>query len=158
MDILVATGCHEDGGMPVEATGTIVKTALMGDEVSITVLAAGGIVNEAMAKASACVGAEGAYAVTRFVMSNECRAAQATKEDILNTEADDLDRADGGGRLSQVALQTAQGGQGSCHREPEGQSQALYRQLIRGYAQGRHGGGHQYLVQRCQPDQEHRFL
>lgn len=90
VDILVATGCDEGGGMPVEATGTMVKTALMADAVSIPVLAAGGIVNEAMAKASACVGAEGAYAGTRFVLSRECRAAQVTKEDILNTGADDL--------------------------------------------------------------------
>ncbi len=90
VDILVATGCDEGGGMPVEATGTMVKTALMADAVSIPVLAAGGIVNEAMARASACVGAEGAYAGTRFVLSKECRAAQATKDDILNTGADDL--------------------------------------------------------------------
>ena len=90
VDILVATGCDEGGGMPVEATGTMVKTALMSEAVSIPVLAAGGIVNEAMARASACVGAEGAYAGTRFVLSKECRAAQATKEDILNTGADDL--------------------------------------------------------------------
>jgi enoyl-[acyl-carrier protein] reductase II len=90
VDILVATGCDEGGGMPVEVTGTIVKTALIADAVSIPVLAAGGIVNEAMAKASACVGAEGAYAGTRFVMSKECRAAQATKDDILATGADDL--------------------------------------------------------------------
>ena len=90
VDILVATGCDEGGGMPVEATGTMVKTALIAEAVSIPVLAAGGIVNEAMAKASACVGAEGAYAGTRFVLSKECRAAQATKEDVLNTGADDL--------------------------------------------------------------------
>ena len=90
VDILVATGCDEGGGMPVEATGTIVKTALIADAVSIPVLAAGGIVNEATAKASACVGAEGAYAGTRFVMSKECRAAQSTKDDILATGADDL--------------------------------------------------------------------
>ncbi len=90
VDILVATGCDEGGGMPVESTGTIVKTALIADAVNIPVLAAGGIVNETMAKASACVGAEGAYVGTRFVLSKECRAAQATKEDILNTGADDL--------------------------------------------------------------------
>lgn len=90
VDILVATGCDEGGGMPVEVTGTIVKTALIADAVSIPVLAAGGIVNEAMAKASACMGAEGAYAGTRFILSKECRAAQATKDDILATGADDL--------------------------------------------------------------------
>ncbi len=90
VDILVATGCDEGGGMPVEATGTMVKTALMAQAVGIPVLAAGGIVNGAMARASACVGAEGAYAGTRFILSRECRAALATKEDVLNTGADDL--------------------------------------------------------------------
>lgn len=90
VDILVATGCDEGGGMPVEETGTIVKTAIIADAVSIPVLAAGGIVNEALARASACVGAEGVYAGTRFVMSKECRAALEIKEDILNTGADDL--------------------------------------------------------------------
>ena len=90
VDIIVATGCDEGGGMPVESTGTIVKTALIADAVSIPVLAAGGIVNEAMAKASACAGAEGAYVGTRFVLSKECRAAQATKDDNLTTGADDL--------------------------------------------------------------------
>lgn len=90
VDILVATGCDEGGGMPLEATGTMVKTALIAGAVNIPVLAAGGIVNEAMAKASACVGAEGAYAGTRFVLSEECRAAKATKDDILNTGADEL--------------------------------------------------------------------
>lgn len=90
VDILVATGCDEGGGMPVEETGTIVKTAILADAVNIPVLAAGGIVNEALARASACVGAEGAYAGTRFILSRECRAAQAVKEDILRTEADEL--------------------------------------------------------------------
>lgn len=74
----------------MEATGTMVKTAIIAEAVSIPVLAAGGIVNEAMAKASACVGAEGAYAGTRFLLSRECRAAQATKEDVLSTGADEL--------------------------------------------------------------------
>lgn len=90
VDVLVATGCDEGGGMPVEVTGTMVKTALLADAVKIPVLAAGGIVNKAMAKASACVGAEGAFVGTRFILSKECRAAQETKEDILRTGADDL--------------------------------------------------------------------
>ncbi len=89
VDILVATGCDEGGGMPIEETGTIVKTAIIADAVTIPVLAAGGIVNEAMARASACVGAEGAYVGTRFILSKECRAAMAVKEDILATKADE---------------------------------------------------------------------
>jgi enoyl-[acyl-carrier protein] reductase II len=90
VDVLVATGCDEGGGMPVEETGTQVKTAILADAVNIPVVAAGGVVNGAMARATACVGAEGAYVGTRFIVSTECRAALATKEDILNTGADDL--------------------------------------------------------------------
>ncbi len=88
-DIIVATGCDEGGGMPVMDTGTIVMTAIIAAAVNVPVLAAGGIVNEALAKASACVGAEGVYAGTRFVLSRECRADIAVKEDILATKADD---------------------------------------------------------------------
>lgn len=90
VDVLVATGCDEGGGMPVEETGTLVKTAILAEAVSIPVVAAGGVVNGAMARATACVGAEGAYVGTRFIVSKECRAALATKEDIINTSADDL--------------------------------------------------------------------
>ena len=90
VDVLVATGCDEGGGMPVEETGTLVKTAILAEAVSIPVVAAGGVVNGAMARATACVGAEGAYVGTRFIVSKECRAALATKEDILATGADDL--------------------------------------------------------------------
>jgi len=53
------------------------------------VLAAGGIVNEKMARAAQVVGAEGVLVGTRFILSNECRAANVVKEDILNTHPDD---------------------------------------------------------------------
>lgn len=88
-DILVATGCDEGGGMPGHSTGTISMVALVADAVKIPVLAAGGIVNEKMAKASAVVGAEGAFVGTRFILSTECRAAQSVKDDILSTHPDD---------------------------------------------------------------------
>lgn len=88
-DILVATGCDEGGGMPGHSTGTLSMLALMTDAVKVPVLAAGGIVNEKIAKACAIVGAEGAFVGTRFILSTECRAAQSVKDDILATHPDD---------------------------------------------------------------------
>ena len=64
--------------------------ALLADAVGVPVLAAGGIINERFARASAVLGAEGAFAGTRFILSQECRAAEATKRDLLETPADDL--------------------------------------------------------------------
>lgn len=89
VDIIVATGCDEGGSMPMLSTGTTAATALLSDAVNIPVLAAGGIVNEKMARAAHVVGAEGVFVGTRFILSNECRAANVVKEDILNTHADD---------------------------------------------------------------------
>lgn len=88
-DIIVATGCDEGGTMPIIPTGTTSIVALISEHVNIPVLAAGGIVNEKMAKAAAVVGAEGAFVGTRFILSKECRAAQNVKEDIMQTHPDD---------------------------------------------------------------------
>ncbi|ORX85025.1 2-nitropropane dioxygenase-like enzyme [Anaeromyces robustus] len=88
-DIIVATGCDEGGSMPSLSTGTISAVALLSDAVKVPVLAAGGIINEKMAKAAAIVGAEGAYVGTRFILSKECPAHDAIKKDILNTHPDD---------------------------------------------------------------------
>lgn len=89
-DIIVATGCDEGGCMPGLSTGTTAITALLSDAVRIPVLAAGGIVNEKLAKAAQVVGAEGVFVGTRFILSKECRAAEATKKDIMDTHPDDF--------------------------------------------------------------------
>ncbi len=89
-DIIVATGCDEGGCMPYLSTGTTAITALLSEAVSIPVVAAGGMVNEKMAMAAKVVGAEGVFAGTRFILSKECRAADATKQDIMNTHPDDF--------------------------------------------------------------------
>ncbi|OUM60297.1 hypothetical protein PIROE2DRAFT_13950 [Piromyces sp. E2] len=88
-DIIVATGCDEGGTMPYLSTGTFSQVALLSDAVKVPVLAAGGIVNEKMAKASAIVGAEGAFVGTRFMLSKENPMSQIAKDDILNTHPDD---------------------------------------------------------------------
>ena len=89
-DIIVATGCDEGGCMPSLSTGTTAITALLSENVGIPVLAAGGIVNEKLAKAAQIVGAEGVFVGTRFILSKECRAADATKKDIMDTHPDDF--------------------------------------------------------------------
>lgn len=90
VDILVATGCDEGGCMPSLTTGTTAATAILSEVVSIPVLAAGGIVNEKMAMAAKVVGAEGVFVGTRFILSKECRAADVTKKDIMDTHPDDF--------------------------------------------------------------------
>jgi enoyl-[acyl-carrier protein] reductase II len=90
VDIIVATGCDEGGCMPSGSTGTMAEIALLADAVSVPVLAAGGIINEKFARASAILGAEGAFAGTRFTLSKECRAAEATKQNLLETPQDDF--------------------------------------------------------------------
>jgi len=88
-DIVVATGCDEGGTMPRLSTGTFSQVALLSEAVKVPVLAAGGIVNEKMAKASAVVGAEGAFVGTRFILSEENPTNQKIKEDLLKTHPDD---------------------------------------------------------------------
>lgn len=89
-DIIAATGCDEGGCMPHLSTGTTAAVALLADAVNIPVIAAGGVVNEKLAKATHVVGAEGALVGTRFILSKECRAADATKKDIMDTHPDDF--------------------------------------------------------------------
>ncbi|ORX58357.1 2-nitropropane dioxygenase-like enzyme [Piromyces finnis] len=89
-DIIVATGCDEGGTMPRLSTGTLSAVALLSDAVKVPVLAAGGIINEKLAKATAIVGAEGAFVGTRFILSEENPASMVAKKDILKTHPDDL--------------------------------------------------------------------
>jgi len=90
VDIIVATGCDEGGCMPISSNGTLSITALIANAVKIPVMAAGGIINEKFAKATALVGAEGAYVGTRFILSKENPAADIAKKDILKTHPDDF--------------------------------------------------------------------
>lgn len=88
-DVIVATGCDEGGVMPMSATGTMAMVALMADAVDVPVLAAGGIIDGRFARAAAVLGAEGAFVGTRFILSEECRAARAAKDALLATPQDD---------------------------------------------------------------------
>ena len=76
--------------MPGGTTGTAAITALLTANLDVPVLAAGGIVNEALARSAAAVGAEGAFVGSRFILSEECPASPVAKEDLLNSDPDDM--------------------------------------------------------------------
>ncbi|MDQ0222241.1 NAD(P)H-dependent flavin oxidoreductase [Streptococcus moroccensis] len=113
-DILVATGSDEGGGMSSHAVSAFALTALMKEAVTIPVLVAGGVVNQPLAKAAKAVGADGLFVGTRFILSKECRASAATKEDILHTHPDDyivVTQAGGGMQWRSTPHKVAKTGQ-----------------------------------------------
>ena len=90
VDIIVATGYDEGGGMPNRPVGTMTITSVIVDAVSIPVLAAGGIVNRKTVNAAFALGAEGVFCGTRFLLAKESPISDVTKQDILNCNMDDL--------------------------------------------------------------------
>jgi enoyl-[acyl-carrier protein] reductase II len=89
-DIIVATGYDEGGGMPKNPVGTMTITAVIADAVSVPVLAAGGIVNKKTVNAAFALGAEGVFCGTRFLVAEESPISDATKQDIIHTDMEDL--------------------------------------------------------------------
>lgn len=89
-DIVVATGVDEGGCMPGGTTGTISITALLAANLEIPVLAGGGIVTGAIARAAAAAGAEGVFCGSRFILSEECPASPRAKEALLNSDPDEM--------------------------------------------------------------------
>ncbi|MBQ3206285.1 MAG: nitronate monooxygenase, partial [Peptococcaceae bacterium] len=100
-DIIVATGADEGGGVSGSNTvmGTFSVVPMIADAVNIPVMAAGGIVDKRTAKAAKALGAEGVYCGTVFIASKECRAAQACKDQIVNSKASDLLQFKDGGNI-----------------------------------------------------------
>ena len=90
VDIIIISAAMKADACRPGHTGTMMQVALFRNAVDIPVLAAGGIINEKFARASAILGAEGAFAGTRFILSKECRAAETTKQNLLNTPQDDF--------------------------------------------------------------------
>ncbi|MBW4083413.1 nitronate monooxygenase family protein [Paenibacillus sp. S150] len=90
VDIIVATGFDEGGGMPSKSIGTFSIVPIIADSVSIPIMAAGGIVDNRGFKAALALGAEGAYVGTAFMVAEECVTSDACKQDIIDTESTDL--------------------------------------------------------------------
>lgn len=89
-DVIIATGYDEGGWIPQNKIGTFSIVPLIVDAVNIPVMAAGGINDIRGVRAAFALGADGVYIGTRFITSIECPAANATKEDIINSKAEDL--------------------------------------------------------------------
>ncbi|AKG36455.1 NAD(P)H-dependent flavin oxidoreductase [Paenibacillus durus] len=89
-DIIIATGYDEGGWIPQNRIGTFSIVPTIVDAVNIPVLATGGINDIRGVRAAFALGAEGVYVGTRFIVSEECPAADATKQDIIHSKAADL--------------------------------------------------------------------
>ncbi|MFJ7649170.1 NAD(P)H-dependent flavin oxidoreductase [Lysinibacillus sp. NPDC097279] len=89
-DILIATGYDEGGWIPQKAIGTFSIVSTIVDAVNIPVLATGGINDIRAVRAAFALGAEGVYVGTRFIVSEECPAADETKQDIIKSTGTDL--------------------------------------------------------------------
>ncbi|GMA08671.1 diguanylate cyclase [Tetragenococcus halophilus subsp. flandriensis] len=89
-DILIATGYDEGGVLPQNQIGTFSIVPTIVDTVDIPVLAAGGINDIRGVRAAFALGAEGIYVGTRFIVSQECPASIKTKNDIIQSNGEDL--------------------------------------------------------------------
>ncbi len=90
VDILVATGFDEGGTVPDKIIGTFSIVPMISDAVSIPVMAAGGIADVRSVRAALALGAEGVFAGTVFIATEENPAARNVKQLIVDHSASDL--------------------------------------------------------------------
>lgn len=90
-DIIVATGFDEGGTLPATALGTFSVVPLIADAVkNIPVVAAGGITDRRTATAAHALGAEGVFAGSVFISTEESRVPQSVKNKIVDANGLDL--------------------------------------------------------------------
>lgn len=90
-DIIVATGFDEGGTLPGTALGTFSIVPLIADSVvNIPVMAAGGITDSRTAKAAHALGAEGVFAGSVFIGTEESRVPKSVKDKIIDSNGLDL--------------------------------------------------------------------
>ncbi|MHA3955454.1 nitronate monooxygenase [Salmonella enterica subsp. enterica serovar Infantis] len=90
-NIIVATGFDEGGTLPGTALGTFSIVPLIADSVkSVPVMAAGGITDSRTARAAHALGAEGVFAGSVFIGTEESRVPQSVKDKIINANGLDL--------------------------------------------------------------------
>jgi enoyl-[acyl-carrier protein] reductase II len=89
-DIIVATGFDEGGTLPATALGTFSIVPLIADAVKhVPVMAAGGITDNRTARAAHAL-AEGVFAGSVFISTEESRVPQGVKEKIVAANGLDL--------------------------------------------------------------------
>lgn len=90
-DIIVATGFDEGGTLPGKVLGTFSIVPLIADAVkNIPVMAAGGITDHRTARAAHALGAEGVFAGSVFISTEESRVPQLVKDKIIAANGLDL--------------------------------------------------------------------
>lgn len=88
---IVLTGFDEGGTLPGTALGTFSIVPLIADSVqSVPVMAAGGIADSRTARAAHALGAEGVFAGSVFIGTEESRVPQSVKDKIINANGLDL--------------------------------------------------------------------
>lgn len=90
-DIIVATGFDEGGTLPGNVLGTFSIVPMIADAVvNVPILVAGGIVDKRTARAAQALGAEGVFAGSVFISTEESRVPQSIKEKIVAANGLDL--------------------------------------------------------------------
>ncbi|MBP3852533.1 MAG: nitronate monooxygenase, partial [Erysipelotrichaceae bacterium] len=91
-DIVIYTGCEAGGHASDYNISLISGFPAVRKAIDAPLMAAGGIADEASAKAVAAMGAEGIYAGTRFIMTKENPTADSVKQILAQANAEDLVR------------------------------------------------------------------
>ena len=89
-DIIVVTGFDEGGTLPGTALGTFSIVPLIADSTALPVMAAGGISDRRTAKAALALGAEGLFAGSLFLSTQESRMHADVKQQLVQANGLDL--------------------------------------------------------------------
>lgn len=91
VDAIIATGFDEGGTVPTKVVGTFAVIPMVVDAAEgVPVIAAGGVTDERTAKAAFDLGAEGIYAGTAFLATEESPMADNIKQKMIDTTAEDM--------------------------------------------------------------------
>ncbi|MCR5371163.1 MAG: nitronate monooxygenase [Clostridium sp.] len=91
-DILIYTGVEAGGHASDYNVSLMSGFPAVRAAIDAPLMAAGGITEETAAKAAAAMGAEGIYAGTRFLVTEENPMAESVKQTLIETRAEDLIR------------------------------------------------------------------
>lgn len=83
IDAIIAVGFEGGGHLSAYRIPTFTLIPLIADNLSIPVIAGGGIVDNRGVEAALCLGAEGVYLGTRFIASTECPVCPSCKQAII---------------------------------------------------------------------------
>ena len=91
-DILIYTGVEAGGHASDYNVSLMSGFPAVRAAIDAPLMAAGGIADASAAKAAAAMGAEGVYAGTRFIVTEENPTAASVKQTLIDTKAEDLIR------------------------------------------------------------------